>query len=88
MTITDILGYLAAIGTTSSFLPQAYKVYKTKKTEDLSLGMFLFFCLGTMLWLIYGLLSRAYPVAIANLVTFILASYILYMKIRNMKTGN
>ena len=60
MTITDILGYLAAIGTTSSFLPQAYKVYKTKKTEDLSLGMFLFFCLGTMLWLIYGLLSRAY----------------------------
>lgn len=83
MTITDILGYLAAIGTTSSFIPQAYKVFKTKKTEDLSLGMFLFFCLGTCLWLTYGILARAYPVAAANFVTLILASYILFMKMRN-----
>ncbi len=83
MTFTDVLGYLAAIGTTSSFIPQAYKVFKTKKTDDLSLGMFLFFCLGTCLWLIYGLLVRSYPVAVANFVTLILAAYILYMKIRN-----
>ena len=35
------LGYFAAICTTIAFIPQAIKVYKTKHTKDISLGMFL-----------------------------------------------
>ncbi len=83
MIFVEMVGILAAIGTTSSFIPQAYRVFKTKKTEDLSLGMFLLFCGGTIFWIIYGVLIRSFPVVLANCVTFIMAFYILMMKIRH-----
>jgi MtN3 and saliva related transmembrane protein len=37
----DLIGYLAAGCTTISFLPQAYMVYKTDRTDGISLYMFL-----------------------------------------------
>ncbi len=83
MFFVEVVGILAAIGTTSSFIPQAYKVFKTKKTEDLSLGMFLLFCGGTVLWIIYGAMIKSFPVLLANSVTFVLAFYILMMKIKH-----
>ncbi len=82
MFFVEVVGILAAIGTTSSFIPQAYKVFKTKKTEDLSLGMFLLFCGGTIFWIIYGAMIKSFPVLLANSVTFVLAFYILIMKIK------
>jgi MtN3 and saliva related transmembrane protein len=84
MTIIDVLGYSAAIATTASFFPQVYKVFKTKKTEDLSLGMFILFCLGTCCWSIYGLMMKSFPITLANTVTMLLTLYILYMKVKNV----
>ncbi len=86
MDIIEILGYVAAVGTTSSFIPQAYKVFKTKRTEDLSLGMFLFFSLGTLLWIIYGFRVNSLQVILANIIVILLASYILGMKIKHVST--
>jgi MtN3 and saliva related transmembrane protein len=83
MGIQDLIGLAAAIGTTSSFIPQAYKVFKTKKTEDLSLGMFILFCMGTLLWTIYGFIVQALPIIIANSMTFGMALYILVVKIKS-----
>ena len=82
MVYFDSIGLVAAILTTFSFIPQAYKVYKTQKTTDLSLGMFSLFTLGVLLWTIYGILLAAFPIILANTITFILALYILIMKIR------
>ena len=39
MDIPTFLGYLAGFLTTSAFLPQVIKAWKTKSTQDLSLGM-------------------------------------------------
>jgi MtN3 and saliva related transmembrane protein len=83
MDLKDLIGIIAAIGTTSSFIPQAYKVYKTKKTGDLSLGMFLFFCAGTLLWTVYGAIVHSLPIIIANSVTFGMSLYILVVKIKS-----
>jgi MtN3 and saliva related transmembrane protein len=82
MKFIDLLGYVAAVGTTGAFVPQVYKVYKTKKTEDLSLSTFLLFCIGIVLWTIYGFYIQSLPVILANSITFALAFYILLMKIR------
>jgi MtN3 and saliva related transmembrane protein len=41
-----ILGILAAILTTSSFIPQALKTIKTKDTSSMSFGMYSMFTLG------------------------------------------
>jgi MtN3 and saliva related transmembrane protein len=79
---TSIIGYLAAFGTTVSFLPQAIKTIQTKDTSGISLYMYALFTLGTLLWLIYGIMSGSLPVAIANAITLIFASIILAYKLR------
>lgn len=82
MNIFELLGYLAAILTTISFLPQAIKTIKTKDTRGISLPMYILFTLGVLFWLIYGLHFSMIPVIIANIITFILASIILFFKIK------
>jgi MtN3 and saliva related transmembrane protein len=82
MNFVTIIGYLAAFGTTASFLPQAVKTIQTKDTSGISLPMYILFTVGTLLWLIYGVLAPSLPVAVANAITLIFASTILIYKIK------
>ena len=82
MTLVSNLGYLAGFLTTLAFVPQVIKTWRTKSTKDISLGMFLIFNLGVFCWLIYGFLINQGPVILWNLVTLILASAILMMKLK------
>jgi len=82
MNTVAIIGYLAAFGTTVSFLPQAVKTIQTKDTSGISLPMYCLFTGGTLLWLIYGIMSPSLPVAVANAITFIFATTILIYKIK------
>lgn len=80
-TFETFIGYLAAILTTCAFLPQAWRIYKTKNTQAISLWMYLIFSFGVFLWLIYGFLIGAWPIVVANGVTLLLSTWILWMKI-------
>jgi MtN3 and saliva related transmembrane protein len=82
MTLPDLIGTLAAVLTTASFLPQALHTFRTKDVSGVSLGMYSVFTAGVAMWLVYGLLLQAWPVVISNLVTLGLASAILFMKLR------
>jgi len=82
MNFVTIIGYLAAFGTTASFLPQAVKTIQTKDTSGISLPMYILFTVGTLLWLIYGVLAPSLPVAVANAITLIFASTILIYKVK------
>ena len=77
----DIVGSLAAILTTISFLPQAWHSFKTKDVSGVSLGMYSVFTVGVALWLVYGLLLRAWPIVVANVITLGLAVAILGMRV-------
>lgn len=79
----ELIGYLAATLTTTSFLPQAIMTIKTRDTESLSLGMYSLFALGVLLWLIYGIYLSNKAIIIANAITFVLAAVILGFKIYN-----
>lgn len=79
----ELIGIAAGIATTSSFIPQAYKVFKTKRTHDLSAAMFLLFVFGLSLWLVYGIWQNSISIIAANSVTLVLSLYILIMKIRH-----
>jgi MtN3 and saliva related transmembrane protein len=82
MNITpEIIGYLAATLTTSSFLPQAIKTVKTRETASLSLSMYGLFTTGVLCWLIYGCYISNKAIIFANAITFILAAPILFFKI-------
>ena len=78
----ELLGYIAALCTTVAFVPQVMKTYKSKSAASLSLGMFLFFTSGIILWLIYGIMINEYPIIVANLVTLVLAGMLIYFKLR------
>ena len=81
MTFIDTLGYVAATLTTASFVPQAWLTFRTRDVSGISLAMYSVFTLGIALWLVYGLFIEAWPVVIANVVTFALAAAILTMKL-------
>lgn len=78
----QLIGPLAANLTTISFVPQVIQVLKTKNTEGISLGMYALFVSGVFLWLIHGIMIQDWPIIAANAVTFVLASIVLYTKIK------
>jgi len=82
MTTTDWIGSVAATLTTTAFIPQAWKVWRTRHTADISLSMYALFTLGVALWLIYGTLLESWPIIIANCITLLLAGLVLVMKIK------
>jgi MtN3 and saliva related transmembrane protein len=86
MNLTDVIGTLAAVLTTASFLPQAWHTFRTKDVSGISLGMYSAFTSGVACWLVYGWLLGAWPVVIANCITLALASAILVMKVRYRET--
>ena len=81
--MAEILGLVAACLTTASFVPHAILVLRTRNTEGLSLYMYIVFTTGIMFWLVYGILIQSLPIILANLVTVVLASMILSMKLAN-----
>lgn len=78
-----MLGLTAGVLTTLSFLPQVLKAWQSRSTRDISLGMFSMFCTGVFLWVVYGFLVGDLPVIAANVVTFLLAATILFLKLRH-----
>lgn len=77
------LGFFAAFCTTIAFLPQAFKVWKSNNTKDISLSMFIIFTIGVFSWLIYGILIYDLPIIIANSLTLIFSLFILFYIIKN-----
>ena len=77
----DYIGYIAASLTTISFLPQVILTLKTKNTQSISLSMYIIFVAGTSCWLAYGILLQSTPMVLANLVTVLLSSIVLFLKI-------
>jgi MtN3 and saliva related transmembrane protein len=80
--VIKLLGFAAATCTTLAYAPQFIKVWRTRSTEDISLGMFLVMLIGLVLWLVYGLLSDDVPLIVANAITIVLAGGILFMKLK------
>lgn len=77
-----IVGTFAAVLTTVALIPQLIRVWERKSAEDVSLGMFLFFSAGVLLWFIYGLLIHSFPVEAANGISFLFSLAILILKLR------
>jgi len=81
--MSDLIGMIAGTLTTIAFVPQVWRVWKTRSTKDISLGMYLVFTAGVAFWLAYGLLLGAWPIIVANLVTLALTGTVLVLKLRH-----
>ena len=75
------IGFVAAFLTTTSFIPQTIKIIDTGKTEDISTAMYAMLVGGILLWLVYGLKKKDWPLILANTVTLIFAGTVLFLKL-------
>ena len=82
MQTTDIIGSLAAVLTTASFIPQAWQTFRTKDVSGISLTMYGIFTIGVLLWLVYAIALGSWPMMLSNGVTAPVALAILGMKLR------
>jgi MtN3 and saliva related transmembrane protein len=81
-TIVQIIGIVAGILTSSSFIPQLVKIIKTKKAEDVSAFMLYTRELGLGLWIWYGILQQDLPVIITFAFAFIINTAVIFFKVK------
>ncbi|MFD1293144.1 SemiSWEET family sugar transporter [Lutibacter holmesii] len=78
----ELLGLVAAFLTTSAYVPQVYKTWKTKSAGNISLTMYISMFVGIVLWLIYGIHLNSFAMIVANSITAILTLIIIGFKVR------
>lgn len=61
MNALDLLGLVATCFTTSSFVPQVWRTWKTRDVSGISLPTYVIITVGLALWLVYGWLRGDMP---------------------------
>jgi MtN3 and saliva related transmembrane protein len=77
----DILGLIATCFSTSSFIPQIWRTWKTHDVSGISLPTYVILTTALALWLLYGILKGDVPLIAANAIMIVLSSIIAAMKI-------
>ena len=75
-----MIGYVAGTLTTFAFIPQVTRIFRTKSSEDLSWWWLSMSSAGILLWLLYGVTIRNYPMILFNVITLILIGSICFAK--------
>ena len=76
----EFVGLVGAFLSSVTFIPQVYKVWKTKSVNDLSLTMMFIVFTSTLVWLVYGVALMLWPVILANSIIGFLSSMLIYFK--------
>jgi MtN3 and saliva related transmembrane protein len=85
---SQTLGLLAGVLTTTAWLPQITRTWRSRSADDLSWPYLLVFSAGVTLWLVYGVLSADVPLLVANGVTMLLVSLLLVLKRHSAAIGS
>jgi MtN3 and saliva related transmembrane protein len=82
------VGTLATIASTVSFTPQAWKIIKSRRTQDISTRMYVVTVTGFCLWTVYGLMLMQWPLIVTNSICLALSGFILTMKLLPQREKN
>lgn len=77
----EFAGHVGAFLSSVTFIPQVYRVWKTKSANDLSMTMMLIVFTSTLIWLVYGIALGLLPVILANSVICVLSLMLIYFKL-------
>lgn len=80
--IANIVASAAAICSITSFAPQAVKIWKERDASSVSLKTYSLTVTCFVLWVVYGVMTQAWPVTVANACALVMASGVLVMKWR------
>ncbi|SEH31216.1 SemiSWEET family sugar transporter [Magnetospirillum fulvum] len=81
MDITPVIGTLAAMASSASFAPQAWKIIKERHTGDISSAMYVLTVSSFGLWLAYGVLRGDLPLIVPNALCLLMSAFILLMSV-------
>lgn len=81
MDTATLVGGVATLCSITSFVPQAWKVIRTRETAAISTWMYAITVAGFALWLGYGALLGQWPLIVTNTVCLALSAFILTMKL-------
>lgn len=81
--IINIVGYAAAICMIFGYLPQAIATIRTRETDGIAMPTFLMLGLGSVLFVVQGILLHNYPLAITNSITTVCSVIVFGIKIHN-----
>ncbi len=79
MDAVTVIGTGAALCSTVSFAPQAWKVIRTGETKDISAISYAITVTAFALWVTYGLIREDWPLVASNSVCLLLSAFILAM---------
>ncbi|WBT07307.1 SemiSWEET transporter [Brevundimonas vesicularis] len=78
----NIVGTAAAVCSITSFAPQALKIWKERDASSVSLKTYSLTVTCFILWVVYGVMTQAWPVTVSNSFALIMAASVLIMKWR------
>lgn len=84
-TLTQVMGIIGAVLISVAFLPQTYKLFKTKETKDLSLICYIIYQIGLILFIVYASLKVSegdtsfYPLLAANAFGAVVNTCLLFL---------
>jgi MtN3 and saliva related transmembrane protein len=76
-----IIGAAATLCSVTSFVPQAWRIIRTRDVSAISMRMYVITVLGFALWLTYGVMLWQWPLMITNGLCLLLSAFILAMKL-------
>jgi MtN3 and saliva related transmembrane protein len=80
MNITTFIGATAALVSTLSFAPQAWRIIATRDTSAISFSAYTLTVVAFSLWTTYGVLKMDWPLIVPNAICLVMAAFILMMK--------
>lgn len=78
----NLVGTGAAICSIVSFAPQVLKIARERDASAVSLRTYILTCTCFVLWTIYGVMTGAWPIIVANALAGVMAGSVLAMKWR------
>lgn len=80
--VAELIGTVAGICSTSSFVPQVLKAWREGDTAAISKRMYVITVTAFTLWIMYGAMIGSLPIVVFNTASLILSAIILIFKVR------
>ncbi len=78
--VANVVGSAAAVCSVTSFAPQMIKIWKSRDASAVSLKTYSLTVTCFALWVVYGVMTTAWPVTIANACALLMSAGVLAMK--------
>ena len=78
-----IIGYAAALCMILGYLPQAITTIRTRDTDGIAVPTFLMMGLGSLFFVIQGIIQQIWSLALANTITLVCSVIIFSIKVLN-----